>query len=82
MLHLNETLTAIGAVLGILVPAITLIFWHFRIVNCFKEQVADLKLQLKKLESSHRLQQQTTGRLSELYPVLNAVLEKLNKERK
>ncbi len=79
---MSETLKAIGAVFGILIPIIGFIFWHFKTVHSFKEQVTDLKLQMKELENKDNLQQQTLDQLRELYPVLAKVIEKLNKDHK
>jgi response regulator of citrate/malate metabolism len=58
------------------------IYWHFKTVNSFKDQVNDLKMQMKELENRDNLQQQTIDQLKELYPVLKTVIENLNKGKK
>ena len=78
----TETLKTIGAIFGILIPVIAFIYWHFKTVHSFKEQVTDLKVQMKELENRDNLQQQTIDQLKELYPVLKTVIENLNKGKK
>ena len=71
---MNETIKIIGAVFSILIPISGFIFWHFKTVHSFKEQVTDLKLQMKELENKDNLQQQTIDQLKELYPAINQIL--------
>ncbi len=54
------------------------IFWHFKTVNGFKDDIHKLDLKLKDLEQKDNLQQLTIDRLSELYPLLNTIFEKIN----
>ena len=79
---MNETIKTVGAIFSVLIPIIAFIFWHFKSVHSFKEQVTDLKLQMKELENRDNLQQQTLDQLKELYPVLKQVIENLNKDKK
>lgn len=51
------------------------IYWHFKTVNSFKDQVNDLKMQMKDLEHRDNLQQQTIDQLKDLLPTLNAAME-------
>ncbi|MBK7969247.1 MAG: hypothetical protein IPK08_10100 [Bacteroidetes bacterium] len=44
------------------------LYWHFKMVNNFKDQVMELKLELKNLEKKDELQQQTIDQLRELFP--------------
>lgn len=79
---MTETVKTIGAIFGILIPVIAFIFWHFKTVHSFREQVTDLKLQMKELENRDNLQQQTIDQLKELYPLFKQVFENINKEKK
>lgn len=55
------------------------IYWHFKTVNSFKDQVNELKLQMKDLENRDNLQQQTIDQLKELYPIFKQVFENNSK---
>lgn len=79
---MNETLKVIGAIFATLIPVIAFIYWHFKTVNGFKDEINQLKIEMKELEKRDDLQQQTLDQLKELYPVLKQVMEKLNKEKK
>lgn len=79
---MNDLIKNIGAVFGILIPVIAFIYWHFKTIHGFKEQVTDLKLLIKELENKDNLQQQTIDQLKELYPVLKTVIENLDKGKK
>jgi response regulator of citrate/malate metabolism len=78
----SETLNTIGAILGILIPIILFIVWHFRTVNSFEKQVNELKLQMKELENKDNLQQQTIDQLNQLYPLFEKAFQSLNKGKK
>jgi uncharacterized sporulation protein YeaH/YhbH (DUF444 family) len=79
---MSETLKSIGAIFGILIPIIGFVYWHFKAVHSFKEQVTDLKLQMKELENKDNLQQQTIDQLKELYPLFKQIFESLNNGKK
>jgi hypothetical protein len=51
------------------------LYWHFKTVNNFKDQVMELKLELKNLEKKDELQQQTIDQLKELFPILKDAVE-------
>ena len=54
------------------------IYWHFKTINSFKDDVHILELKLKDLEQSDKLQQQTIDKLGEIYPILKIIIEKIN----
>lgn len=58
------------------------LFWHFKTINSFKDQINDLKLQMKELEKRDALQQQTIDQLKDLYPTFTKAIENLNKRKK
>jgi len=79
---MNETLMTLGAVLGILIPVIAFIYFHFKTIHSFKEQVTDLKVHMKELENRDNLQQQTLDQLKEFYPMIRIAMETLNNKKK
>jgi hypothetical protein len=54
------------------------IYWHFKTVNGFKNEIHEIKMNLKDLEHRDELQQQTIDQLDKLYPMLNKAIEKLS----
>jgi len=78
----NESLKTIGGIFGILIPVIAFIYWHFKTLHSFKEQVTDLKLQMKELENKDNLQQQTIDQLQNFYPMIKIAMETLNNRKK
>lgn len=58
------------------------LYWHFKTVNGFKDDIHKLELKQKDLEHRDELQQQTIDQLEKLYPTLNKVIEKLFEEKK
>ena len=79
---MNETLKTLGAILGILIPVIAFIYFHFKSIHSFKEQVTDLKIQMKELENRDNLQQQTLDQLKEFYPMIKIAMETLNNKKR
>jgi hypothetical protein len=55
------------------------IYWHFKTLNSFKDDIHRLELQFKDLEKNDKLQQQTIDQLREFYPLLRLILEKMKK---
>ena len=60
----------IGAISGFLI-------WHFGALHKLKDQINELKLEMKELEKRDALQQLTIDQLKELYPVINLAMETL-----
>lgn len=58
------------------------IYWHFKTVNSFKDQVTELKLEMKELEKRDDLQQQTIDQLKELLPILKTAVEHIKNQEK
>lgn len=48
--------------------------WHFTAVADLKSEIHKLELKFSELKSKDDLQQTTIDRLSELFPILNAVM--------
>jgi hypothetical protein len=51
------------------------LYWHFRTVNAFKDDIHKLSLKMKDLEHRDELQQQTIDQLKDLFPLLKAAFE-------
>jgi uncharacterized membrane protein (DUF106 family) len=64
-----------GSISGFLV-------WHFNTLHKLKDQVQELKLEMKELEKKDDLQQQTLDQLKELYPIIRIAFETLNNKTK
>lgn len=58
------------------------IYWHFKTVNGFKDQVNELKLQMKDLEHRDNLQQQTIDQLKDLFPLLKEAFETIQNQKR
>ena len=58
------------------------IYWHFKTVNGFKEDIHNLQLKLRDLEHRDELQQLTIDQLKELYPTFKLIIENINKAKK
>lgn len=79
---MDETLKFVIIILSIVTVVGSFIYWHFKTIHSFKEQVTDLKLQMKDLEKKDDLQQQTLDQLKELYPIIKIAIEILNSKKK
>lgn len=79
---MDNTLKIIGSILGILIPVAGFIYQHFKTINAFKDQINQLKLDMKELEKRDDLQQSTIDQLKELYPIIKTAFEKLNRDKK
>ena len=55
------------------------LYWHFKTVNNFKDDIHKLEIKIKDLEKKDELQQQTIDQLKELYPLFKLVFENINK---
>ena len=58
------------------------LFWHFKTVNAFKDDIHKLSLKMKDLEHRDELQQQTIDQLNKLYPLFEETFKNLNKDKK
>ncbi|WKZ64802.1 MAG: hypothetical protein QY325_08470 [Flavobacteriales bacterium] len=81
----------IGTVLGVVVIVAGFLVWHFRSIHALKDQIHalekkcegyatkdglnDLQLEMKNLERTDALQQQTIDQLKELFPALLAAMK-------
>ncbi|MCB9251307.1 MAG: hypothetical protein H6605_02475 [Flavobacteriales bacterium] len=75
---MSQTLQIIFAVVPIIGG---FLFWHFKTVNGFKDQINDLKIQMKDLEHRDNLQQQTIDQLKDLFPLLKAAFEHIQNQK-
>jgi len=57
------------------------LFLHFKTVNSFKDQINDLKLQMKELEHRDNLQQQTIDQLKDLFPLLKSAFDHIQNQK-
>lgn len=74
---MSQTLQIILAVVPIVGG---FLFWHFKTVNSFKDQINDLKIQMKDLEHRDNLQQQTIDQLKDLFPLLKTAFEHIQNQ--
>ncbi len=88
-----ELLEHLGPLLGVIVVIGGFLFWHFRTVNAFKDEINDLKrkcdslaskdelrqleLKQKDLERHDALQQQTIDLLPQLLPMIRDAMKQL-----
>ena len=79
---MDETLKFVIIILSIVSVVGGFIYWHFKTVHSFKDQVLDLKIQMKELENRDNLQQQTLDQLKEFYPIIKTAIETLNSKKK
>lgn len=79
---INETLQIIVGIVTLIATVGGFLSWHFNTIHRVKDQIQELKLEMKELEKQDELQQQTIDQLKELYPVLRTVIENLNKGKK
>ncbi len=79
---MDESLKFVLIVLSIVSVAGGFIYWHFKTVHSFKDQVTDLKLEIKELENKDNLQQLTIDQLKEFYPIIKIAIETLNSRKK
>lgn len=75
---MSQTLQTILAVVPIIGG---FLFWHFKTVNSFKDQINDLKIQMKDLEHRDNLQQQTIDQLKDLFPLLKEAFETIKNQK-
>ena len=74
----EETLKFVFSTLGGVAIIGGFLYWHFKTLNAFKDEIHKLELKQKELEKRDELQQQTIDQLKELYPMLKSILESLN----
>ena len=79
---MSQSLQIILGVVALIGTVSSFLIWHFNTLHKVKDQIQELKLEMKELEKRDDLQQQTIDQLKELYPVLKTVIENLNKGKK
>jgi hypothetical protein len=80
---MDEALKIIGGIFALASAVGGFLFWHFKTVHNFKDDINDLKLKMKDLENKDNLQQQTIDQLNNLFPILKTAVEHIkNQERK
>ncbi len=79
---MNEKLQLLLGLLTLVSVVGGFIYWHFKTVDKFKDQVTELKLDMKELEKRDDLQQQTIDQLKELLPILKTAVENIKNQEK
>lgn len=79
---MNPTLQIILGVLTLISVIGGFLYWHFKTVNAFKEDIHKLQMKMKDLEHRDELQQQTIDQLNKLYPLFEQAFKNLNKDKK
>ena len=77
---MNPTLQLILGILTLISVIGAFLYWHFKTVNAFKDDVHKLQMKLKDLEHRDELQQQTIDQLNKLYPLFEKVFNNLNRK--
>ncbi|MES2004231.1 MAG: hypothetical protein V4450_06905 [Bacteroidota bacterium] len=77
----EEIWKQLGPILAVVAVVGGFIYWHFKTINAFKDEIHKLELKFKDLEQSDKLQQQTIDQLKELYPLFKIAFEKLNSKK-
>lgn len=72
----------IGTVLGIVALVGAFLYWHFKTVNGFKDEIHKQDLRIKDLETSDKLQQQTIDQLNKLFPTLHEAVRLIGEKKK
>lgn len=78
---MDKTLQIIVGLITLISAIGGFIYWHFKVINSFRDQVNELKLQMKDLAHKDELQQLTIEELKNLWPVLHAAVEKIEKKK-
>lgn len=79
---MNQTLQIILAVIAIIGAVGSFLIWHFKEMHKLKDEMQELKLEMKDLEKRDDLQQQTIDQLNNFYPIIKQAFENLNKGKK
>lgn len=79
---MNDILQYILGALAIIGTIAGFIYWHFKTINNFKDEIHDIKLKQKDLEHRDEMQQQTINQLENLYPLLKETIKKISEEKK
>ena len=64
----------IPTILGVVAVIGGFLYWHFKTVNGFKDDIHRLELKFKDLEQSDKLQQKSIDQLSELHDWFKALV--------
>ncbi|MBD79543.1 MAG: hypothetical protein CL840_11550 [Crocinitomicaceae bacterium] len=72
---MSQTLQIILGILAAISAIGGFLYWHFKTLNGFKDEISELKLEMKELEKRDELQQQTIDQLNQLYPMLHKVFD-------
>jgi hypothetical protein len=78
---MSQTLQIILGLLTFISVIGSFIYWHFKTVSNFKDQVNELKLQMKDLEHKDDLQQQIIDQLKDLFPILKSAVEYIQNQK-
>lgn len=78
----NEELwKLVTSILGGVALIAGFIYWHFKTINGFKDDIHKLELMYKDPEQSDKLQQQTIDQLKELFSIVKLIFGKLNEKK-
>lgn len=79
---MSQTLQIILGVVALIGAISGFLIWHFNTLHNLKDNLQDLKLEMKELEKRDDLQQQTIDQLKEFYPMIKLAMETLNNRKK
>ena len=78
---MSQTLQLILGLLTLISVVGGFLYWHFKTVNSFKDQINELKIQMKELENRNNLQQQTIDQLKDLFPILKDAITYIKNQK-
>ena len=79
---MSQTLQIILGIVALIGAISGFLIWHFNTLHKVKDQIQELRLEMKELEKKDELQQQTIDQLNQLYPLFEKAFQTLNKETK
>lgn len=78
---MSQPLQLILGIVALISAVSGFLIWHFKEMHKLREQMQELKLEMKDLEKRDDLQQLTIDQLNNFYPIINKAIETINKEK-
>jgi hypothetical protein len=72
---MSQTLQILLGIVTLIGAISSFLIWHFNTLHKLKDQLNDLRLEIKDLEKKDDLQQQTLDQLNEFYPLIRSAFE-------
>jgi hypothetical protein len=78
---MSQTLQILLGIVALIGAISSFLIWHFNTLHKLRDQLHDLRLEIKDLEKKDDLQQQTLDQLNEFYPLIRSAFEILNNKK-